>query len=71
MKLSEREKEKLEEHLKAIAKILYQNTPSDKLKTFEQIETTLREQMQQEVVPEIAQFFFEKSAKLKQEDEEK
>lgn len=71
MKLSDREKEKLEEHLKAIAKILYQNTPSQKLKTFEQIETTLREQMQQEVVPEIAQFFFEKSAKLKQEDEEK
>ncbi len=26
MKLSDREKEKLEEHLKAIAKILYQNT---------------------------------------------
>jgi hypothetical protein len=70
-KLNDADKEKLKEHLKAIAKILYQNAPLDKLKTFEEIETTLREQIQEEITPEIAQFFFQKSAKLKQEDLEK
>jgi hypothetical protein len=34
MELSNYEREKLKEHLKAIAKILYQATPSDNLKTF-------------------------------------
>ena len=57
MELSDSEKEKLEEHIKAIAKILYQNTSSDKLKTFEKIETTLREEILEEIAPEIAQFF--------------
>jgi hypothetical protein len=32
--LDDADKEKLKEHLKAITKILYQNTPLDKLKTF-------------------------------------
>jgi hypothetical protein len=70
-KLNDADKEELKEHLKAIAKILHQNTPLDKLKTFEEIETTLRERIQEEITPEIAQFFFQKSAKLKQEDQEK
>jgi hypothetical protein len=69
--LNDADKEKLKEHLKAIAKILYQNTPLDKLKTFEDIETNLREQIQEEITPEIAEFFFQKSAKLKREDPER
>lgn len=71
MELSNTEKEQLQQHLSAIAKILHQNTPLDKLKTFEDIEITLRKQIQEEIAPEIAHFFFEKSAKLKQEDSEK
>ncbi|ELR96431.1 hypothetical protein [Gloeocapsa sp. PCC 73106] len=58
MKLSQSEREKMKEHLRAIAKIIYQHTPSDKLKTFEEIETTLREEIQAEITPEIAHFFF-------------
>ena len=61
--LNDADREKIQEHLKAIAKILYQNTPSDKLKTFEKIETTLRKQIQEEISPEIAKFFLRKSAK--------
>jgi hypothetical protein len=70
-KLNDADKEELKEHLKAIAKILHKNAPLDKLKTFEAIETTLREQIQEEIAPEIAQFFFQKSVKLKREDLEK
>jgi hypothetical protein len=58
MNLSPEDKEKIEEHTKAIAKILHQNTPSDKLKTFEDIETILREEIQEQISPEIAKFFF-------------
>jgi hypothetical protein len=71
MNLSQEDKEKLEEHIQGIARILYQNTSSDKLKTFEDIEMTLREEIQEEVSPEIAKFFFQKLAKLKSVDREK
>lgn len=70
MKLSPEEREKLEEHVKAIAKILHQNTPSDKLKTFEDIEIILRDAIQEEVSPKIAKFFFQKSATLKSGEQE-
>ncbi|WP_204106481.1 MULTISPECIES: hypothetical protein [Spirulina sp. CCY15215] len=53
MNLSPEEKEKLEEHAKAIAEILHQNTSSDKLKTFEDIETTLREEIQEQIIFEM------------------
>ena len=71
MNLSQEEQKKLEKHAKAIAKILHQNTPSDKLKTFEDIETILRDQIQEEVSPEIAKFFFQKRVKSKSGDREK
>ena len=69
--MNDSEREKMKEHLRAIAEIIQQHTPSDKLKTFEEIETTLREEIQKEITPEIAQFFFQESAKLKQEELEK
>lgn len=71
MNLSQEDKEKLEEHIQGIARILYQNTTSDKLKTFEDIEVTLREEIQEQVSPEIAKFFLTKLAKLKSADPEK
>jgi hypothetical protein len=64
MELSNTEKEQLQEHLSAIAKILHQNTPLDKLKTFEDIEITLRKQIQEEIAPEIAQFFFREVSRI-------
>ncbi|NCQ86784.1 MAG: hypothetical protein GPJ00_21050 [Microcystis aeruginosa W13-18] len=60
--LNDADREKIQEHLKAVPKILYQNTPSDKLKTFEKIETTLREQIREEISPGIAKFFLRKLA---------
>ena len=69
MDLNDADREKLKDHLKAIAKIIHQNTPLDKVKTFEDIEIVLREQIQEEIAPEIAQFFSQKLVKLKREDE--
>ena len=65
MNLSPEENKEIKEHLKAVARILYQNTSTDELNQFEDIETTLREEIQEVVAPEIAQFFFQKSVKLK------
>lgn len=56
--LSREEKQELQEHLKAVAKILHRHTSPEKLKRFEDIEMTLREHIQEEVSPEIASFFF-------------
>jgi hypothetical protein len=39
--------------IKAIAKILYKNTPPEKIKTFEGIETTVRDQVLEHVSPQI------------------
>lgn len=68
MELNNSEKKQLEEHLKAIAKILYQNTPAEKLTTFEELEINLRENIQQEITPALAEFFFQKSVKQKPEE---
>ena len=65
MNLSPEENQEIKDNLKAVAKILYQNTSKDQLNSFEEIETTLRDEMQEVVAPEIAQFFFQKLAKLK------
>ena len=65
MNLSPEENQKIKDHLKAVAQILDQNTSKNELLTFEDIEVTLRDEIQEVVSPEIAQFFFQKSAKLK------
>jgi hypothetical protein len=38
------DKKQLDAHVKAIARILYKNTPSEKIETFEGIETAVRDQ---------------------------
>ncbi|PPT10170.1 hypothetical protein CKA32_005277 [Geitlerinema sp. FC II] len=53
MNLNSEDRKKLQEHLKAVADILHRNTSSDRLQTFEEIETTLRDQIQEEVSSEI------------------
>jgi hypothetical protein len=45
------DKELLDTHVKAIAKILYKNTPSEKIETFEGIETAVRDQVLEHVSP--------------------
>jgi len=54
------DKELLDTHVKAIAKILYKNTPSEKIETFEGIETAVRDQVLEHVSPKIAFFLSEK-----------
>ena len=63
MELNPQEQQEMQEHIRGISKILYRNTPPEKIKTFEGIETTVRAYMQTELSPDIAEFFFQKSVK--------
>jgi hypothetical protein len=47
------EDQALQEHIQAIAKILYKNTPPEQLKTLGGIEQAVRQQMQNHVMPEV------------------
>jgi len=55
--LSPDQKAELQSHLQAVARILYHQTEPEKLKTFESIEVEVREQILQEVAPQIGEFF--------------
>jgi hypothetical protein len=44
--------------LTEVAEILYKNTPSEELKTFETVELSVREHLLKTVAPEIGNFFF-------------
>ena len=54
------DKQLLDSHVKAIAKILYKNTPPERIETFEGIETAVRDQVLEHVSPKIAFFLSEK-----------
>ena len=54
------DKKLLAAHIKEIAKILYKNTPPEKIETFEGIEMAVREQVLEHVSPKIAFFLSEK-----------
>jgi hypothetical protein len=45
MTMTPEDKKLLADHIKAIAKILYKNTPPEKIETLEEIETTVRDQV--------------------------
>lgn len=46
----------LQEHIQAIAKILYEDTPSEQLTSLIGIEQAVRSQMQKHVMPEVGVF---------------
>lgn len=46
----------LQEHIKAIAKILYDDTPPEQLISLAGIEQAVRSQMQKHVMPEVGVF---------------
>jgi hypothetical protein len=52
------QKEQLDQHLKAIAQILVDNTPEEQLRSFEGIETALRDHWLTTLGPAIGNFFF-------------
>jgi hypothetical protein len=58
---------KLQEHLTSIAEILYKEASPEKMKTFEGIETTLRDLIQKHVAPELAIFLSKQQQKQQQE----
>jgi hypothetical protein len=54
------DKKLLEAHIKEIAKILYKNTPPEKIETFEGIETSVRDQVLEHASPKITFFLSQK-----------
>jgi hypothetical protein len=64
------DKQKLDDHLKAIAEILVRNTQKEDLKSFESIELAVREQMLTVVSPAIGRFFLKQYKEQKQEEKE-
>ncbi len=53
--------EALKAHLQAIAAILYEETPPEKLNTLEEIEQIVRQKVLKHVSPEIGVFLFKQS----------
>jgi hypothetical protein len=57
--MTPKQQQELQEHIKAISKILYDNTPPEQLTSLAGIEQTVRSQMQEHVMPEVV-FFLSK-----------
>ena len=55
----------LNQALKTIARILYKNTPSERLQDFEGVSLAVRDQMLETVGPELGNFFYPKQVKHK------
>jgi hypothetical protein len=61
---------KLQEHLQAIAKILYQEAQIEELESLAGIEKTIRAQTLEYITPELGIFFSNKQQELHQEESE-
>jgi hypothetical protein len=61
----------IQEKLREVAEILYKNTPSESLETFETVELSVREHLLETVAPEIGEFFLTQQEDQKQEESEK
>lgn len=66
MKLSNQKK--LQKHLQAVAKILYQEAEDTELESLVGIEKTIRAQTLEYITPELGVFFLEKQQELHQEE---
>ena len=62
--------EALKAHLQAIAAILYEETPPEKLNTLEEIEQTVRQKVLKHVSPEIGVFLSKQSQVQPQAEQE-
>lgn len=54
--MTPKQEQELQEHVQAIAKILYEDTPPEQLKTLGGIEKAVRNQMQKYVMPAVGVF---------------
>ena len=61
----------VKEKLREIAEILYQDTSSEELKTFESIELSVRKHLLETVAPEIGNFFTIQQGEKEREESEK
>ena len=57
----------LQEHVQAIAKILYEDTPPEQLRTLGGIEQAVRGQMQKHVMPAVGVFLSQRSQTRQQD----
>jgi hypothetical protein len=55
--MTPKERQEIEAHLNAVAKILYKNTNPEQLKDFESIELVAREHLLTEIAPKLGEFF--------------
>ncbi len=65
------EKAVVDQKLKEVAEILYNNTPDGELTTFETIELSVREHLLKTVAPRIGEFFLIQQQEQEQEEREK
>jgi hypothetical protein len=61
--LSTEAQTQLDEYLKGVARIMYEHTEPEKLKSFESIEWEVRGQMLDKVAPAIGEFFYPREGK--------
>lgn len=54
--MTSKQEKALQKHIQAIAKILYEDTPPEELKTLAGIEQAVRSQMQRHVMPQVGVF---------------
>ena len=58
----------VDQKLREVAKILYNNTSTEELATFETIELSVRKQLLKKVASKIGEFFFAKQEEVRQEE---
>ena len=58
------EKKELNEHINAIGKILYKQTKPEQVETLSRIEETVREQVLEQISPQIGIFLSDKEQEL-------
>lgn len=61
----------LQEYIQAIAKILYDDTPAEELKTLAGIERAVHSQMQRHVMPQVGVFLLQQRQGQQQDTDDK
>ena len=69
--MTQEEKQLLAEHVQAIAKILYKNAPIKELTSLGKIESVVRSQMQEHVMPSVGVFLSKMSQERTKDTNEK
>jgi hypothetical protein len=60
--MTPKERQEIEAHLNAVARILYKNTAPEQLQDFESIELVAREHLLTEIAPKLGEFFLTKES---------